>query len=148
MTYENPDYPKWVSKVIFLIHKNWHYHTPCKNINNKVFFDEYRNTWQIEMAPVYQEVYGGNEDGKKTWAGFIFDVFDFSRENGVWVQEYAIASYCKDCNENPKIMMKGKYRGRNFYLHILLEPSPETGISEIFDVIRHEVRKPFEDKDK
>jgi hypothetical protein len=132
--------PRWVQKIIYLVHKNWNYHAPCLNINSRASFDKVQKVWQIEAAPVYQEVFGGNEDGKKVWAGFIFDIGDFSKENGVWVQEFAVASYCNECNEHPKLMIKGKYKGHRFLLNVFLEPVPTTKIAEIIDVIRHEIR--------
>lgn len=141
MTDDSKAPPKWTDQLFSLVHKNWQYHSPSVAINNKVEHDKAQNIWHLKAAPVYQEIYGGNEDGKKVWAGFVFDVGDFAKEDGIWVQDYAVASYCRDCTEHPKMMIKGKFKGHNFFLHIFLEPVPETGISEIVDVLKKEIRE-------
>jgi len=96
--------------------------------------------WQVKAAPVYQEVYGGDDDGKKVWAGFVFDIGDFSRETGVWVEEFAISSYCQECTEHPKLMARGKFQGHQFFLHIFLEPVAETEPVEVIDTIQQQIR--------
>jgi hypothetical protein len=136
--------PQWTENFFRLIHKNWSYHSPCEHINIQGWWDTEEKIWQIKAAPVFQEVYGGGEDGKKVWAGFIFDSGDFGRENGVWIQEQAVASYCQGgvqvCNPHPKLMIRGKYKNHWFLLHIHLEPITETETIEVVDTIKKEVR--------
>lgn len=133
--------PKWTEKLFALIYKHWQYHALCVHINIQAFFDHEEKVWQVKAAPVFQEVYGGDEDGKKVWAGFIFDIGDFSRETGVWVEHFAIASYCQECSEHPKLMVRGKFRGHQFFLHIFLEPIAETDAVEVLDTLQHEIRE-------
>jgi hypothetical protein len=139
---ENKPLPKWVERLFGIIHNCWQYHAPCSHINMQAWWDDQLETpcWQIKAAPVYQEVYGGDEDGKRVWAGFIFDVMDFSRAPGVWVQEQAVASYCQECTAYPKMMLRGKFQGHLFFLHVYLEPIEETETIEIIDTIKQEIR--------
>ena len=132
--------PKWTKRLFFLIHRHWQYHSPCEHINIKAYFDVENKLWQIHAAPVYQEVYGGDDDGKKVWAGFLFDMGNFSRETGVWIQEYAVSSYCNECTEHPKIMARGKFQGHQIYFHIFLEPIAETEAVELIDTINFQIR--------
>lgn len=131
--------PKWIERLFDLIHKHWQYHAPCSHVNMQAFQDE-SHMWQIKAAPVFQEVYGGDDDGKRVWAGFLFDTGDFSREEGVWIQEQAVASYCQECTEYPKLMLKGKFRGHQFMLHLFLEPIADTATVEMIDTIKQEIR--------
>jgi len=133
--------PRWTEKLFALIHKHWQYHAPCVHINIQAFFDHDNKAWQVKAAPVYQEVYGGDDDGKKVWAGFVFDVGDFSRETGVWVQEYAISSYCQECTQHPKLIARGKFQGHQFFLHVFLEPVAETEAVEMIDTIQQQIRE-------
>lgn len=133
--------PKWVERFFRLIHHCWQYHAPCSHINMQAGFNPDLGCWDIKAAPVYQEVYGGDGDGKRVWAGFLFDVGEFSRAPGVWVQEQAAASYCSECTSTPKIMLRGKFQGHLFFLSISLEPIEETETVEIIDTIKHEIRE-------
>lgn len=133
--------PKWTDKLFVLIHKHWQYHSPCEHINIKIFFDEEKKLWQVHAAPVFQEVFGGDEDGKKVWAGFLFDIGGFSRETGVWTQEFAITSYCNECSDHPKMMLLGKFQGHQIYLNIFMEPIAETEVVEVIDTINCQIRE-------
>ena len=148
MSSESKPLPKWTENFFHLIHKHWEYHAPCEHINIKASLDRNSKCWLIQAAPVYQEVYGGDEDGKKVWSGFLFDVGDFSKEIGVWVQEYAIASYCQECTDHPKIMIKGKFQGHQFYLNVFLEPVAETEPVEIIDTIEKQIREVPQKEDR
>ena len=121
------------------VERNWRYHARSHSLLWRT--QEEGGEWKIEVAPVFQEVYGGDDDGKRVWAGFLFDTGDFSREEGVWVQEQAVASYCQECTDYPKLMLKGKYRGHQFMLHLFLEPIAGTEPVELIDTIKNEVRE-------
>lgn len=133
--------PKWINKFFAIIYRHWSHHGPCEHINLQAYFDEQKDIWQINAAPVYQEVYGGDEDGKQVWTGFIFDTSNFGRENGVWIQDTAIVSFCDQCNPNPKIIIQGKFRGHQFNLDINLEPVAETTSVEVIDTIQQKIRE-------
>jgi hypothetical protein len=95
---------------------------------------------RIEVAPVFQEVVGGEQDGMTVWSGFRFDLSGFLAERGVLVESVLAASYCTECSETPYIGIKGTYFGKSFRLKLHLEPIPNTEPVEIIDTIKHQVR--------
>jgi hypothetical protein len=139
--------PNWISQLYECVYRHWNHHSPCKHINLKTDWSRDTKCWHITAAPVYQEILGGEKDGEKVWAGFLFDMGDFSRDEGVWIQEQAFMSLCSECTEIPKIMVKGKFRGHNFYLHLLLEPPKDSEIVEVIDTLKKEVREKIAVKD-
>jgi hypothetical protein len=106
-------------------------------------------SWQVSAAPIFQEVLGGEDDGKKVWAGYLFDLMNFSRANGVWVQEIAVLSKCAHCNDAPSTILKCKFRGHGVYIKIYLEPIKNQPSSEIIDVHNKTIKEiPLEDRKK
>ena len=135
------DHPKWMGQLFATIHGCWQHHAPCKHINMQSYWDENSDCWQVKAAPVYQEVYGGDDDGKKVWAGFLFDMGEFSRSHGVWIQEQALCSVCVECTQHPKIMARGKFQGHPIFLEVYLEPVADTEPVEIIDTLKQEIRE-------
>ena len=136
---KKPDHlPKWLDKLTRLIDKHWQHHGPCQSINFKTYRSD--QAWMICAAPAYQEVYGGDQDGRQVWTGFIFEAGEFSRESGLWIQDFAVGSHCADCNSYPKMMFKGKFQGHNVFVHIMLEPDKESPTVEILDTIKQKIR--------
>lgn len=134
------DLPKWVDKLTRLISRHWQHHGPCESINFMAHKSDDNQAWMIYAAPAYQEVYGGDQDGQQVWTGFIFEAGEFSRESGLWIQDFAVGSHCAACNSYPKMMFKGKFRGHNVFVNIMLEPDKESSTVEILDTIKHEIR--------
>jgi len=120
------------------VERHWRYHAPCETVLWKVLEDD--DGWQIEAAPVFQEVVGGDQDGSKVWAGFRFDVSGLLAERGVLVESVLAVSYCTQCNETPYMGVRGTYYGRSFSLRIHLEPIPGSEPVEIIDTLKHQVR--------
>jgi len=136
-----PRQPKWIARLIDCIHHHWHHHAPCSHVNVRAFWDEGEKAWRVSASPVFQEVLGGPDDGKKVWAGFLFEMGDFSWSPGVSIQEQVVASYCNECTPYPKVMAKGTFEGHPFLLHVYLEPIADTEIVEIIDTIKKEIRE-------
>ncbi len=136
-----PRQPEWIARFTDCIHRHWQYHAPCSHVNLKALWDEQQTVWQVSAAPVFQEVLGGPYDGKKVWAGFVFEMGKFSRASGVSVQEQAVASYCNECTPYPKLTAKGTFEGHPFLLHLYLEPIADTETVEIIDTINKEIRE-------
>lgn len=134
--------PEWVERLFTCIQENWQHHVPCLHINMQAFWNAEHQAWQVKAAPVFQEVRGGESDGMKVWSGFLFDLGDFGRSPGVWIQEQAVASSCNHCTAYPKLLVKGRFEGHPFILHILLEPPADTEVVEVVDTLRQEVREP------
>lgn len=136
-----PKLPKWVLRLTRLIEKHWVHHGPCESINWKTYPDPDLKCWQIFATPVYQEVYGNADDGKQVWTGFLFEAGDFAKATGVFVQNFAVSSQCVACNNPyPQMLIKGKYRGHNVFIHIMLEPDKNTPSVEVLDTINKEIR--------
>lgn len=141
---EKPDaekpQPKWIQSFYKAIYACWQHHSPCENVNMRSEWSKETKCWHINAAPVWQEILGGEDDGKRVWAGFLFDFGDFSRAEGVWIQEQAFMSYCSECTDHPKTVTKGKYKGHNFYLHLYLEPPEGCDAAEVIDTLKKEIR--------
>jgi hypothetical protein len=97
-----------------------------------------KRQWLFRASPVFQEVYGGKDDGKIVWTGFEFNVFKLYREMSVYGE--SITSYCTHCTPTPAITFRGNYRGHMVTLTVLLEPVPGSLPVEIVDTIRAEIR--------
>lgn len=117
-------------------------HWQNQNLSNTVRYraDFLEDTWQVGIAPVFQEVWGGDQDGERTWAPFEFNISGLFREPGMKIEEYAMRSrFCCD-SPTPYFGIKGEYFREPFVLRIHLEPLPSSPIVEVVDVIRGEVR--------
>lgn len=131
--------PKWIEDFVFLVYNHWGYHSPCTHINIQSTFVKKGKYWEIKAAPIFQEVYGGDDDGKKIWAGFAFDFTSFSGENGIWIIDQVISSYCSECSNYPYVSVRGKFKGHRFVLQILLEPVSEE-VVEVIDTLSNSIR--------
>ena len=103
--------PKWYKKFISLIESCWEHHGPCMHLHSRCAYDTEGGEWCITVAPVFQEVLGGENDGKKVWTGFIFHNDIFFKADGVFVERFAASSLCHQCSPKPRLMFRGKYRG-------------------------------------
>lgn len=140
MNRDATDRPRWVQKLFKLIAKYWRHHGPCKSISFVARYLPDSLAWEIEAAPVHQEVFGGEQDGQNVWTGFIFEAGEFSRETGLWLQDFAVASHCAACCPRPKMLLKGKYRGHNVFVTIRLEPDKDSDAVELLDTIKQDAR--------
>ena len=99
------------------------------------------------MTPVFQEIYGGEDDGKRVWAGFEFHQSEFAQEPGVEVEHYGAGSRCENDSPIPFVGFKGRFFGEPFILKIGLEPLPDSETREVLDRITNEVRS-IDDKEE
>lgn len=110
------------------------------NISNWAIHKRHDNVWQIGAAPVFQEVYGGIEDGKRVWSAFEFDIMDFLAEPELTVTECGAMSFEEATNTRPFVGIVGSYKGQPFVFQLNLEPIPDTEPLEILDTIQDTVR--------
>ena len=121
-----------------VVRDHWMNENLSKTVRYRADFIE--DTWQVGIAPVFQQVWGGGQDGERTWAPFEFHIAALFREPGMRIEEYAMRSrYCCD-SPTPYFGVKGQYFGEPFVLRIHLEPLPTSPIVEVLDVIRNEIR--------
>lgn len=121
------------------LEKHWHYHAKCQNLS-WAHVERDDGICEIEVAPVFQELYGGVDDGKKVWVGFEVRLGGFFTEPGVEVEDFGAVSYCVDYSPTPAIPIRGTFRGLPFVLKLMLEPVPGSEPIEIVDTIKAELR--------
>lgn len=118
---------------------HWQHHGASNHLNWS-WFERDDGVWQVEVGPVYQEIFGSKDDGKMVWTGFQVNLSGFLAEPGVAVEEFGAVSYVLGQNETPIIGFRGKYRGVPFVMKLHLEPIPDSPVHEVIDTLRREVR--------
>ena len=124
-------------RAIVLSH--WKY-LSRSNISNWAIHKREDGVWQVGAAPVFQECYGGEDDGKRVWSAFEFDIMDFLSEPELVVEECGAMSYEEATNTRPFIGIVGSFKGQPFVFQLNLEPIPDTEPLEIVDTIQDIVR--------
>jgi hypothetical protein len=122
------------------IERHWTHHSPCNVISVEVNYRPDRADWNILIAPAFQEVVGGSQDGILVWSGFDFDIANFLEEPELEVNVVGMASYLIEKNPTPFVGFKGRFKGKPFFLRISLEPIPDSKVLELVDAIRNQVR--------
>jgi hypothetical protein len=122
-----------------VVDRHWQHHGRCEH-QYWSFFQRDDGAWQIEIAPIYQEILGGKNDGMKVWTGFEINLSDFLAEPGFDGIEFGAVSFCIECNAAPMICIRGKFQGQPFVMKLSLEPDPDSDPLEIIDTLKQEVR--------
>lgn len=123
-----------------VILRHWSHHAPGKSISVETTYRPDRADWNILIAPAFQEVVGGSQDGVLIWAGFDLDITSLLDEPEFEVDAMGAASYCIQCSPLPFVGFKGRFKGKPFFLRISLEPIPDSKALELVDAIRNQVR--------
>ena len=110
------------------------------NISNWAIHKRDDGIWQIGAAPVFQECYGGSDDGKRVWSAFEFDIAGLVVEPDLEIDECGAMSFEEATNTRPFIGFVGSFKGQPFVFQLNLEPIPNTEPLEILDTIQDEVR--------
>jgi hypothetical protein len=129
--------PSWFDRFSRLIERSWAHHGPCSNLHVSCAFDS--GEWLIVAAPVFQEVLGGEDDGKTVWTGFVFHTEKLLR--AMTVESISAASVCHECSPTPALVIRGWYRGDRVCLKVLLEPLPGSPVAEVIDTLKFEIRR-------
>lgn len=122
-----------------VVRSHWVYHGICNLMNWSVFKNS-DGVWQIEIAPPFQIVYAGPDDGKTVWTPFEFDIAGFLKDPDVDFHECGVMTRSEVNNTQPFLGIIGTYQGKEFAMRIHLEPDPETLPLEVIDRIKNEVR--------
>lgn len=125
-----------------VVRRHWNYHS----LSNQVAWtteQEESGRLRFDVSPVMQEVLGGEDDGKRVWSGFEFDLYGFSLEPGIEFRDVGVMSQTTEYADAPLLGITGNYFGQAFVLRIHLEPVAGSETREIVDTLRNEVR-PFE----
>jgi hypothetical protein len=131
--------PPWFNRFTRLVKRAWVNHGPCENIRLSSAFDTDISEWLIVAAPVFQEVLGGEDDGKIVWTGFVFNTEKLLR--AMAVESISAGSVCNECSPTPTLVIRGRYRGHRVSLKVLLEPVPGSPVVEVIDTLRCEIRR-------
>lgn len=130
--------PPRFDRLTRLIEKCWEHHGPCAHLHVTSAFDTNSHEWLIVAAPVFQEVLGGEDDGKTLWTSFVFQT---EKLLGAMTEvRISAGSFCIHCNPVPTVTFKGRYRGHRANVQIILEPTPGSAPVEIIDTLRCEIR--------
>jgi len=122
-----------------IVEKHWNYHRP--SCRHRLWTERVESdVMQFEVAPVFQEVLGGGEDGMRVWTAYSMHLSALFSEPGLDVTELGFRTYCIECTPTPFFGVRGKYKGRPFVLMIHLEPIPDSETVEIIDSIKNETR--------
>jgi hypothetical protein len=139
--------PKWADKFASLVDSCWEHHGPCAHIHFKWAWDTDNKCWYILAAPVWQEVLGGEDDGKKVWTGFVFHSDAFAQANGIFIEKNAISSTCNSCSISPRALFAGKFRTHAISFQVYLEPLQDQPVVEIIDTINNTITEKEDDDD-
>ena len=120
--------------------RHWTHHSPCKVISVETTYRPDRADWNILIAPAFQEIGGGGQDGSLVWAGFDLDITNLLDEPEFEVDAMGAASYCIQCSPTPFVGFKGRFKGKPCFLRISLEPIPDSKAMELVDTVRNQVR--------
>ena len=120
------------------VEKHWNYHRPCRHrlwSSGRV-----GDVIQLEVAPVFQEVLGGDQDGLRVWSAYSMRLSELFSEPGLEVTEFGYRSFCVECTPTPFFGIRGEYKGHPFVLMIHLEPIPDSQTVEVIDSIKNGTR--------
>lgn len=122
-----------------VIRIRWSYHSP----GEQVHWSSERHkdgTWHIAASPVFQEMWGGAEDGKRVWSAFVVCLWGLSQAAGIEFTNLYAISQRVDHSPTPFVQVTGEYFGQPFSLRVYMEPIPNSETKELVDTVRQEVR--------
>ena len=96
-------FPPWFHRIRLALEEGWQHHGICEHISlTSTFHDD-------PSAPVFQEIFGGAEDGKKVWTPFVFDATDLVVPGlftvpGLKIEKMAVLTSCPECQHGPKLV--------------------------------------------
>lgn len=122
-----------------VVRRHWNYHAICNQVSWTTDQED-NGRLRFDVSPIFQEVLGGEDDGKRVWTGFEFDLYGFSLEPGIEFRDGGVLSQCIEHADAPLLGITGDYFGQPFVLRIHLEPVAGSEAREIVDTIRNEVR--------
>jgi len=127
-----------------IVRRYWNYHSLSNQVAWTTEMEE-SGRLRFDVSPVMQEVLGGEDDGKRVWSGFEFDLYGFSLQPGIEFRDVGVISQTTEYADTPLLGITGDYFGQAFVLRIHLEPVAGAETREIVDTIRNEVR-PIEEQ--
>ena len=114
-----------------LVQSNWQYTQP----GNRTYWrcTNAAGAWKAVIAPVFQEVYGGPDDGTVTWAEAEYLLSLFGEERGIEITDARVFSQGGK-ERLPVIKVSGMFFGVLFELEIYLQPISGSSVCELVDL--------------
>jgi hypothetical protein len=122
-----------------IIERHWSYHRACRHRIWKTTCLE-NGVMQFEVAPAFQEILGGDQDGLHVWTAYSMNLTKLFSEPSLEVTEVGFRSYCVECSSTPFVGIRGCFKNLPFILMIHLEPIADTAPVEVIDTIKNETR--------
>jgi hypothetical protein len=126
--------PFWFDHFKRLVEKCWDHHGPCKTFHLQSALQVENGLWLFRAAPVFQEIFGGKDDGKTVWTKFEFHTDKLTRA----LKVYRISTTSGP--PAPSVTIHAEYRSHMVQLTVHLQPPPGSPVVEIVDTLKHEVR--------
>lgn len=121
---------KWLDELQAKVANCWEWHSPALQIAFRYAKPEDDAFWEIWAYPAVQEIVGGKEDGETVWSGFNFDILEFLTD----FEPEAVAISTRMSIHPSELSFEGKFRGKDIFLHLCLEPPEDAEATEILDV--------------
>jgi hypothetical protein len=136
-------FPDWLQNVCAKIKECWHNTGANETLNWSLVQEE--DKLHLHVAPCYQEVLGGGDDGSIVWTPFVFDIGEFISKvrDELLVTNTGCASRFEAIGHNCPIIMFDTQvieDDQNFMISIYLEPPAESSPKEIIDTLHNEIR--------
>jgi hypothetical protein len=133
------EFPSWIRDIQRVIRKNWHPLGLTDALNWLIEEDD--QGWSIQMAPVYQEVVGGEQDGDVVWTPFVLDLGNLLQDLAPVLRVAGFAATCPHMQfgTGPMLLIDGRYGEAPIAIAVHLEPPAEASATEVLDVIQQHV---------
>ena len=126
--------------LLRIIRRHWTNDSPCNSLWVKVTNRPHRGDWNVVVAPPFQEIVGGSQDGQLVWSAFAFDISDFLEEPEIEVHSMGMWSYSVENASPPLVSFQCRFKGKPFVLRISLEPIKNSEALEFLDVNQNQIR--------
>jgi hypothetical protein len=125
----------WIDQFMEAVSGCWEWHALALRIGFQYTEpDDADDCWEVWVFPAVQEIVGGEDDGETGWSGFHFSLSAFLEE--VEAEDLSINSGMND--DPPELTVEGRFRGKDFLLHVCLEPPKDVEATEIIDLTKPE----------
>jgi hypothetical protein len=122
---------RWLRQLIEAVSDSWEWHSLALHIGIQYREPEEKDDgWEVWVYPAVQEFLGGKHDGETGWCGFNFDLSALSEE----FEAAQISLSARVGQEPSELLVEGKFRGQEVFLHVCLEPPEGVEATEIIDL--------------
>lgn len=122
---------EWLDSLMDAIAGCWEWHALGLRIGIR-FHEPHdsHDSWEVWAFPAVQEIVGGQDDGKRSWAVFNFDVSHFLER----FEARHLSVHAATPDYPSELVLGGRFGGAEALLHICLEPPPDAEPTELVDI--------------